>query len=158
MPDKLNYADFWLRFIAGLIDLVIVVVVSTVLSWIIPVLGDLIKVLLPLGYFIYFESSAKQATIGKQFVNIKVVDLKGNRITSSTALIRTISKILSLIIVGFGFIMIAFTEKNRGLHDIIAETLVIQNAATDQDKIQKVKLETEDLKNTYPDPIVAEAE
>lgn len=157
MPKNFQFADFWLRFIAGLIDLVIVIVVSTILSWIIPVLGDLIKVLLPLGYFIYFESSIKQATIGKQFVNIKVVDLKGNRITPSVALIRNISKILSLIIVGFGFIMIAFTEKNRGLHDIIAETLVIQNTASDDNKVEKVEL-NEDLKNAYPEPIVVEAE
>ena len=171
MPDKFVYADFWLRFIAIIVDLVIVIVLTTVSSWFLPVLGDLFKVLLPLAYFIYFESSPKQATIGKQLLNIKVVDLKGNRINPSTALIRNISKIISFLLFGFGFIMVAFTEKNRGLHDIIAETLVVQNTSSDaatnpQEKQKEPESESNQLtdqdssplKNPYPEPIAAEAE
>ena len=174
MPNKFHFADFWLRFIAGTIDLVIVIVATTILSLILPILGDLFKVLLPLSYFIYLESSPKQATIGKQFLNIKVVDLKGNRISPSTALIRNISKIISFLLFGFGFIMVAFTEKNRGLHDIIAETLVVQNTASDeianeQDKQKEPEFDSIELtdqnssplkgiKSAYPEPIAAEAE
>ncbi len=32
-------------------------------------------------YFTYFESSLKQATIGKQLLNMKVVDKNGVRLT-----------------------------------------------------------------------------
>jgi uncharacterized RDD family membrane protein YckC len=39
---------------------------------------------------------------------------------------RYFAKILSAIILCIGFIMVAFTDKKRGLHDIIAGTLVIK--------------------------------
>jgi uncharacterized RDD family membrane protein YckC len=39
---------------------------------------------------------------------------------------RYFAKIISAIILGIGFLMIAFTDKKRGLHDMIASTLVIK--------------------------------
>jgi uncharacterized RDD family membrane protein YckC len=39
---------------------------------------------------------------------------------------RYFAKIISAIILGVGFLMIAFTDKKRGLHDMIASTLVIK--------------------------------
>ena len=76
-------------------------------------------------YWSLMESSAKQATLGKMALGIKVTDLNGNRIGFGKATGRFFGKILSGIILDIGFIMAGFTEKKQGLHDMIAGTLVV---------------------------------
>ena len=76
-------------------------------------------------YFTWFESSRYQATPGKLAVGMIVVDLAGQRISFQKALIRNLSKIVSGLLLDVGFIMIGFTEKRQGLHDMIAGTTVV---------------------------------
>jgi uncharacterized RDD family membrane protein YckC len=76
-------------------------------------------------YYAWFESSRYQATPGKLAVGMIVVDLEGNRISFRKALVRNLSKIVSAAILDIGFIMIGFTEKRQGLHDMIAGTVVV---------------------------------
>ena len=57
-------------------------------------------------------------------MDIIVTDLHGNRVSFGRATGRYFAKIISSIILFIGYLMIAFTEKKQGLHDIIAETLV----------------------------------
>jgi len=82
--------------------------------------------LLSVLYFILMESSAKQATIGKMALGLVVTDEHGGRITPGKALGRFIAKIISSLLLGIGFIMIAFTQRKQGLHDIMCETLVLR--------------------------------
>jgi uncharacterized RDD family membrane protein YckC len=70
------------------------------------------------------ESSSYQATLGKMIFGMKVTDLYGNRISFARATGRHFAKILSGMILGIGFIMVAFTERKQGLHDLLAGTLV----------------------------------
>lgn len=72
------------------------------------------------------ESSAKQATLGKMAVGIVVTDMNGGRISFGNATGRFFGKILSGLIIYVGFIMVAFTDKKQGLHDMMAGTLVVQ--------------------------------
>jgi len=76
-------------------------------------------------YWGLFESSPLQATPGKMVLRIKVTDIEGNRISFWRAVGRYFSKIVSGLILGIGYLMIAFTEKKQGLHDIMAGTLVV---------------------------------
>ncbi len=76
-------------------------------------------------YFTLAESSGWQATLGKKMLNLAVTDLAGARIGFGRANARYWSKILSGILY-IGFIMIAFTDKKQGLHDLIAGTLVVR--------------------------------
>lgn len=87
--------------------------------------GYIICALIALLYFAWFESSRFQATPGKLAVGMIVIDLDGKRISFGKAVIRTLSKILSGLILYVGFIMIGFTEKRQGLHDMIAGTTVV---------------------------------
>ena len=80
--------------------------------------------LLSMGYFVYFESSAKQATPGKSMMNIKVTDTNGNRLSVGKALVRNLMKIVSGIILYIGFIMAAFTQKKQALHDMAAGAIL----------------------------------
>jgi uncharacterized RDD family membrane protein YckC len=76
-------------------------------------------------YYALMESSKYQATLGKIVLGIVVTDTSGQRISFGRATGRYFAKIISQIILLIGYIMIAFTEKKQGLHDIIASTLVV---------------------------------
>ena len=71
-------------------------------------------------------SSSWQATIGKRILGLRVTDDAGNRIAFGCATARHFSKILSAMIFYIGFIMAAFTDRKKALHDMIAGTLVLQ--------------------------------
>jgi uncharacterized RDD family membrane protein YckC len=129
------YAGFWRRVAAAILDGLIVGVVtapfaigmnsgarysttassiSTVVSWL---------------YSALMESSSKQATLGKMALGIRVTDLDGNRIGFGKATGRYFAKILSALILGIGFLMVAFTQRKQGLHDMLAGTLVMRGEA-----------------------------
>jgi uncharacterized RDD family membrane protein YckC len=76
-------------------------------------------------YFAIMESSSKQATLGKMVLGIVVTDYEGRRISFGRALGRNLAKIISQVILFIGYLMVAFTEKKQGLHDMIASTLVV---------------------------------
>lgn len=79
-------------------------------------------------YFALMESSAKQATLGKMALSIIVTDVNGNRLTFGRATGRYFGKIISGLILYIGFLMVAFTEKKQGLHDMIAGSLVVNKS------------------------------
>ena len=76
-------------------------------------------------YWPLFESSSWQATPGKRLLKLQVTDLDGGRISFLRSSLRTITKVLSLIPAGFGFLMVFLTLRNQCLHDKIAKTLVL---------------------------------
>ena len=82
--------------------------------------------LVSIAYFVWQESSDKQATIGKNVMGLKVTNLQGGRISVAQALIRYFGKFLSSIIFYVGFFMAGFTEKKQALHDMLAKTLVVR--------------------------------
>ncbi len=59
------------------------------------------------------ESSVKQGTLGKMALRLKVTDLDGQRISFGRASGRHFSKLASGMLLGIGFIMAGFTEKNK---------------------------------------------
>lgn len=77
------------------------------------------------AYFVLFESSSWQATIGKRMLGLKVATLKGNRIGILRALVRRICKFLPLPTIVINFFMILFTKKKQALHDKIASTVIL---------------------------------
>jgi len=79
---------------------------------------------LHLIYEAWLTSSSWQATVGKKVLQLKVTDLQGNRLTFMHAAGRFLAKIVSGIILGIGYLMVGFTERKQGLHDMIAGTLV----------------------------------
>ena len=140
-----EYAGFWLKLAASFIDGILVGIVFWIALIIMgmDLLGDpypdgsdnvpvcfvilmLASYLIPWLYFAFMEASTKQATLGKLALGIKVTDEAGNRISFGKATGRHFGKILSALILYIGYIMIAFTGKKQGLHDILAGTLVVK--------------------------------
>ncbi|SFV66149.1 hypothetical protein MNB_SM-4-1070 [hydrothermal vent metagenome] len=73
-----------------------------------------------------FWKRYKGATPGKRFVHIKIVDAKSfDDITNQQAMTRSIGYIASTFSFLIGFIMVAFRDDKRGLHDLLAGTVVI---------------------------------
>ncbi len=129
----MEYAGFWRRVAAALIDGILVGIVSAIVTSIAGAISDgaavLAQILLVVAAYAYYagmESSAYQATVGKIALGIQVTDLNGNRISFLRALGRNLAEILSAVILLIGYIMVAFTAKKQGLHDMIAGTLVVK--------------------------------
>ena len=87
---------------------------------------ELVAVVVTWLYFALMESSARGATVGKLILGLRVVDDQGARISFLRATGRFFAKIISGIILLIGYIMAAFTDRKRALHDIIAGTLVVK--------------------------------
>lgn len=145
-----TYGGFWRRFVALIIDNLILYIVSAPLSLLFNVpmwalmrgdqptggewaalMGSMmgLAALSSLIHWLYFalmESSPRQATLGKMALNIRVTDQEGRRISFARATGRFFAKILSGLIFMIGYLMAAFTERKRALHDMIAGTLVIK--------------------------------
>ncbi|MDP6704772.1 MAG: RDD family protein [Alphaproteobacteria bacterium] len=133
---------FWIRVLAYIIDSIILWIVYFVVMLIFgfnmeammmqdadaaEAIGSTIgftTMLIWLLYSVGFISSKLQATPGKLVVGVKVTDDEGQRVSILRALGRELSKIISGLILMIGFIMVAFTDRKRGLHDMIAGTLV----------------------------------
>lgn len=93
-------------------------------SWI--TLHNLLREGVLIIYYSLMESSKYQGTFGKIVMGIRVTGLNQERITLGKAILRNLSKILSGLILGIGYIMIIFDDRKQGLHDKIADTLVIR--------------------------------
>lgn len=88
-----------------------------------PVIGGVVTWWL---YFALFESSRWQATPGKRAIGLKVTDVNGVRIRFSHASLRFFAKTLSAATIGVGFAMAGLTRHKQGLHDMIANALVLR--------------------------------
>ncbi len=143
--QTLRFAGFWIRFVANMIDSIILYIISfivvfIVVSFLYAVLGEvnedtqsfaeslglILGIVIGWLYDALQESSPKQGTLGKQAVGIAVTDMDGKRITFGKASGRHFGKFLSTLILMIGYIMAAFTEKKQALHDILAGTLVVK--------------------------------
>jgi uncharacterized RDD family membrane protein YckC len=74
-----------------------------------------------IGFWIY-----KSQTIGKMITHCMIVDATtGDKPTKKQYIIRFFSYILSIIPLCIGFIVIYFTKKKQGWHDMLANTVVV---------------------------------
>lgn len=123
-----NYAGFWMRFGAILIDSIIVGIVNFIISMVLGkgAVTSLVSLVIGWLYFALLESSDKQGTVGKMALGIQVTDLNGERVSFGKATGRYFGKIISSLILCIGYIMAAFTEKKQALHDMMAGTLVVR--------------------------------
>lgn len=125
------YAGFWRRAAASLIDLIVVMIGAAIIGVFTDHLENFVIALVAVWlYYALLESSSKQATLGKLAIGIVVTDLNVGRISFGRASGRYWGKIISAIILLIGFIMAGFTQKKQGLHDIMAETLVVKKIET----------------------------
>jgi uncharacterized RDD family membrane protein YckC len=139
------YAGFWYRFLAyildGLISACIFFPLGLILGLAMVASGEdpdsppmlmirlgvnALSVMATWLYYAICESSSWQGTVGKKILGLRVTDMDGRAIGFGKATGRHFGKMISGLILGIGFIMIAFTERKQGLHDLMANTLVLR--------------------------------
>ncbi len=142
VAGALDYAGFWIRFGAVVIDGFILWIVNMALfvplGIIMPTSSDdpfaalsfmplimLLQYAIPAVYDTWFVGKYG-ATPGKMACKIKVVVADGTSVSYSRALGRHFAKWLSSLIMGIGFLMAAFDDERRTLHDRICETRVVR--------------------------------
>lgn len=77
-------------------------------------------------YCIVAEASAWHGTLGKRIMGIEVVDEDGNPLDLGKSVVRNLSKWISYLVCLLGFFWVFFDRQNRGWHDIIAKTFVVE--------------------------------
>ncbi len=85
-------------------------------------------------YFALMESGKHQATLGKMAMGIKVTGSHGEHIGFARATGRFFGKMISGMTLYFGFYMAGFTQKRQALHDLLANTFVVDKAYQDEEK------------------------
>jgi uncharacterized RDD family membrane protein YckC len=83
-------------------------------------------------YFIGFEASAWQATPGKRWLGLKVVDLRGAPIGWGRASARFLAGTLSWLTLNLGHALAGWRADGRALHDLIAGTRVVTRSPVRQ--------------------------
>lgn len=139
----MEYAGFWRRFLANIIDTLILSVFGFLLGIsfgfltvflndstagvVIRSVVNLISYAVTIFYYIYFIG-AKGQTLGKMAMGIKVVKLPDNSNPGylSAFLREIIGKILSAFVILLGFFWMLWDPKKQTWHDKIANTVVIK--------------------------------
>jgi uncharacterized RDD family membrane protein YckC len=128
-----GYGGFWIRFLAYLVDSVIVVVILFLAVFGALFLGEAAAALIPaicLGvpilYWGLMHASARQATFGKALLGLKVTDISGGRVAVLRSLAREVAKYISALPLMIGFILAAFTKRKQALHDFFVSTTVVR--------------------------------
>lgn len=140
------YAGFWRRVAAYLIDSLIVgvslMLFGAMLGVVLAVGGrlevldnpgmegalNLLGVFVLWLYFALFESSSRQATIGKLALGLRVTDLAGRRIGFGRATGRFFGGFISSLILCIGYMMAGWTSRKQTLHDMMAGSLVVRRS------------------------------
>jgi len=139
-----HFGGFWMRFCSYLFDLLVVGAINGLLVY--PVLRfidgtdsggmfSVVSIATTIIYFTYFILMTKffGQTLGKMIFGLKVISLKGVPLSWSTVLFReligryihTALTIFTIPLLAILYLVVAFTPKKQGIHDLIADTSVI---------------------------------
>lgn len=126
----MNYGSIFKRFLALLIDALILMVISYLLLRI-PYLGGFLSFIFAVVYFTVFETSSLRATPGKYWLGLSVTTETGDTLSFTQSLIRHFTKYISSAFLFFGYALAFFTDKKQTLHDLIAKTVVVNTIQAD---------------------------
>ena len=132
---EMVYAGFWIRFGAKFIDGIILGIVGFALGFLgsfivkhavaVAVLENVLSFALSVAYATYFIGTYG-ATPGKMACGLKVVRPDGEKISYARACGRLFAEFVSSFTLAIGYIMAAFDEEKKALHDRICDTRVIK--------------------------------
>ncbi|MBH0229681.1 RDD family protein [Halobacillus yeomjeoni] len=139
---KLIYAGFGIRFFAYIIDLLIVWSVNSIIIrplirllniesaklWIEMLSAE--NILTSIIFFLYFILMTKyfRATLGKMIFGLSVESLNGKPLSNGQIIFREfIGRYISMAVFGLPYLVVAFTKRHQGVHDLFADTSVIKN-------------------------------
>jgi uncharacterized RDD family membrane protein YckC len=147
-------AGFWRRAMAALVDLVVILPIAALLTWVAGKLGgfalpaarhrgpdfwlDLamagdpavwgalgLSLAISLLYLLLFQAMLSR-TPGMRLFGLRVIDVYGDPPSVLRSAVRTFGYVLCLATFSLGFLWIGFDREKRGLHDWVSGTYVIK--------------------------------
>jgi len=142
--EFLEPAGFGARFVAYLIDNILLSVVGCVIGFVfglaaglssgmdsqsvatgVQLVANALGMLVSAAYFT-FMIGAKGQTVGKMVMGLKVLRADGGEVGFGLAFLRWIGYLISSVICLIGFIMAGFRDDRKALHDLIFSTQVVK--------------------------------
>jgi uncharacterized RDD family membrane protein YckC len=126
----LPYAGISARFLAKVIDGIVLAILQTVISFLFSLIGlsglsiFFLLLIVMSGYSIFFVGKYN-ATLGKMIVGLEIIIPDGAAVDYKVATYRLLGEGLSSIGLYFGYFMAFFDEEKRTLHDRICNTRVV---------------------------------
>lgn len=146
VKSEYEYAGFWIRVGASLIDAVLIIAVTYpvlyaiygadyfdeetkggflagpadfFISWVLPAAASIVFWL------------TRQATPGKMALSIRIVDAKtGNTLSVGQSIGRYLAYFISMLPLGLGFFWVAFDARKQGWHDKLSGAVVIRSRSS----------------------------
>ena len=103
-------------------------------KWIISI-QVLIFFVVYIGYFIFFETLWQGQTPGKRYAKIRVIRDDGRNAGLQQAIMRSLLRMVDDVF-SLGLLMILFTKQEKRLGDLVAGTIVIQEAQNSNQEIE----------------------
>ena len=116
-------AGLWIRICALLIDVILCAFVYKLVPFVHFRWGSFLLILATYGAVMW---KLRGTTVGGIICHLKVVRLDDRPMDWTSAVVRALSCFLSLIVVGLGFLWVAFDDEKQSWHDKIAGTVVVQ--------------------------------
>jgi len=167
-PLQGQYAGFASRFVAYIIDLVVVIGAITIIGIVVTLLlnffrlnelidnllasdnalGDILRVItffssvafISFSYFVLIWTFTAGQSVGKALIGVRIVPKDGSRITVWRAIVRYFAFLLSALVLFLGLLWVLVSDSRQGWHDKIARTYVIYDWPAREDENVKVNL------------------
>ena len=127
----LEYAGFWIRFLAAFVDGIILGVAIGMVSGILGIddnTSNLLNIVVGMFYFGALEGGATGQTLGKKICNIRVVDETSSLpgIGLGRGIGRYFARWLSAIPFGLGYFWMLWDDRKQTWHDKLVSTVVVK--------------------------------
>ena len=141
-----KYAGFWKRFVAFIVDILILMFFCAgVIQIFTPIMRTLLEIagtnsqdivviifltivlqnfVVIFLYYTVFVSSGLQGTLGKYVLGLKITDDNGGKISFFRAMVRFFVSVFSLVLFLIGCLMVLWTKNKQTLHDKVVGTYV----------------------------------
>ena len=139
LTENQKYAGFWNRFLAGIIDTLVLIIFSLLIyaysylfittnnEEILVIIENAISPILSFLYFVLFQGSSMQGTPGMIAMKIKIYDEQFNKVGFWRLTLRYFTTIWSTLFLLIGFFMIGWTKRKQGFHDMVARTIHLKS-------------------------------
>ncbi|MBP9787244.1 MAG: RDD family protein [Acinetobacter sp.] len=136
MSHKYEYAGFWIRLGASIIDNIIIMValvpIGMLMGWNSMYSSEMTSTAdwlwqILMAAFCVFCWVKFAGTPGKRLLRLKVLDERtGENVTVGQGIIRYIGYFPAILVLFIGLIWVAFDPKKQGWHDKMAKTVVVR--------------------------------
>lgn len=139
-----QYAGFWIRFCATLIDLLVFLILAGVPLWLIYGASYwssdtmfngpwdfIISTVFPMVATVWLWNRFG-ATPGKMALKLKVLDAHtGENLSVARSIARYFAYLVSTFPLALGYVWVGIDKRKRGFHDLLVGSVVVRDTATE---------------------------